>query len=285
MRIARHPLLHFLALGALLHGVIALRPETIEIRDRALAELDAQWRRETGRAPSTSERDAMRRRAADEEMLVREALRLGLDEDDPVVRARLVRNIALITAAPVTDEGQALAHARRLDMGARDVLARRRLVQLMEARLSDSDAPLTKDEVEMHVAANPQRYGTPSRVSFVHVYLGEREGASTAEPAGRAFAAGNRFDAAPRERIVSIFGRGFAESLDRAPVDEWIQETSVFGVHRVRVTARTPAAAGSARDAGQAAVWGALEERERRHLQQGIAELRTHYRVRIGDPA
>ncbi|MGH8517077.1 MAG: peptidyl-prolyl cis-trans isomerase, partial [Panacagrimonas sp.] len=96
MRLLRAPLLHFLVLGGLIHAVLALRPETIVLADRDLAEIDAQWLRETGRAPSPAERAASRQRAADEEMLVREALRLGLETRDPVVRARLLRNIALI---------------------------------------------------------------------------------------------------------------------------------------------------------------------------------------------
>lgn len=274
-RLLRAPLLQFLLLGALLHAGLALRPGTIALGASDLAELDAQWRRETGRAPTSIEQAAMRRRTADEEMLVREALRLELDANDPVVRARLLRNIALI--APTTNDADALDHARRLDMAARDVLARRRLLQLMEARLSESDAPLARTELEAHVAAHPERYGVAARSSFEHRFLvGGTE---------RPFAAGNRFDSATDARIERLFGRAFAASVSSAPIGQWVRATSTFGEHRVRVTAREPARLGSPQTAGTAAVWGALEERERTRLRDGIERLRAHYRVVIGDPA
>jgi parvulin-like peptidyl-prolyl isomerase len=296
-RLLRAPLVHFFVLGALFHGALALRPGTIVLDRQQLADLDAQWRRATGRAPTATERAAGRQRAADEEMLVREALRLGLDRSDPVARSRLLRNIALIApAAAADDEAAALAHARRLDMGARDVLTRRRLVQLMEARLSASDAPLTQRELDAHVAAHPERYAQPSRIGFVHVFLDDgaevdriaaalRAGTLDPGAAGAAFAAGNRFESATNGRITALFGAEFATTLMSAPVGQWVRVKSAFGLHLVRVMSRTPEAPGSARDAGPAAVWGALEERERRRLQQGIAELRTHYRVRLGDAA
>lgn len=301
-RLVRAPLLHFLLLGALMHGVLALRPETIVLDDRDLAEIDAQWFRETGRAPTPPEQAASRQRAADEEMLVREGLRLGLDERDPVVRARLLRNIALI--AP--DTSDALAHARRLDMAARDVLARRRLVQLMEARLSATSAPLSRADLDTHIEAHPQRYAKPARSSFEHVFLSRdralvddagleaeagriadalRAGTLDPSAAGDAFAVGRRFESATNARLSRLFGSEFAETVTAAPLGEWVQAPSVFGLHLVRVSSRDPAAPASPRDAGAAAVWGAIEERERIRLRQGIEGLRAHYRVVIGDRA
>ena len=305
-RLLRAPALHFLVLGGLLHGVLALRPETIVLDDRDLAEIDAQWFRETGRVPTPTEQAASRQRAADEEMLVREGLRLGLDERDPVVRARLLRNIALIAPAAAPDPSDALAHARRLDMAARDVLARRRLVQLMEARLSATSAPLRQADLQAHIEAHPQRYAKATRSSFEHVFLSrDRVGvdparleveaerivhalrAGTLDPAaaGDAFAAGRHFESATSARLSRLFGSEFSKTVTTAPVGQWIRASSVFGLHLVRVRARDPAAPASVQDAGAAAVWGALEERERVRLRHGIEGLRAHYRVVIGDRA
>lgn len=98
-RLLRHPLLHFLALGALLHlGLQQLpaAPEPIVLDAAQVEAVRAAWHRETGRAPNAAELQASLRRHADEEMLVREALHRGLDQRDAVVRERLLRNIAFL---------------------------------------------------------------------------------------------------------------------------------------------------------------------------------------------
>ena len=96
----RHPLLHFLLIGALLFaGKQWLPPppsaelQTIRVSATDLRRLQGEWMRETARAPTESELQSSVQRHIDEELLLREALHLGLDTTDPVARERLVMNM------------------------------------------------------------------------------------------------------------------------------------------------------------------------------------------------
>ncbi len=101
-KLLREPLIHFLLAGAVLYWLNHLihpsqaTPETatvIEISDTTYRQLLKQWRK-AGRAvedPTTLKRlmdDYLR-----EETLYREALRLGLDQGDLVIRRRLVQKM------------------------------------------------------------------------------------------------------------------------------------------------------------------------------------------------
>ena len=128
----RHPVIIFLFLGAAIFAVdLLLIPEpvsAIHISDAQRAAL----RKDLERRPDFSELmlDQAIRSWLDEEILVREARRLRLVDDDPIIR--------------------------------------RRLAQVMRFYLAESTpikAP-TKDELQRFMLANPERYTRPAHRSF-----------------------------------------------------------------------------------------------------------------------
>ena len=95
-RLLREPLLIFFVLGALLflvNRLVAGDPRTIVVTPGVRAELDRQLRDTNGRAPDAAERQAAVQSWIRAEALYREALREGLDRDDPNVRNVLVEKI------------------------------------------------------------------------------------------------------------------------------------------------------------------------------------------------
>lgn len=105
-RLLRDPLAHFLLGGALLWLLFAWRGEDadpasrrIEISRERQAALAANFGQLMGRPPTDAELAGLVRTDVREEVLYREALRLGLDRDDPVVRRRLVAKMNEIAAA------------------------------------------------------------------------------------------------------------------------------------------------------------------------------------------
>lgn len=186
----RQPLLHFLVLGGLLYAAQVLwQPaphETIAVDEAWVQQLRAEWRRETGRWPTLDELQASLQRQLDDERLLREALRLELDARDSVARSRLIANLRFALDESGRDDAQLFEQARRLDLAARDLVVRRRLVQLMEHRLLEPQLPGDAD-LQAYVRERPQRYARPARYTFEQRYFSaDAHGAAGATAAARA---------------------------------------------------------------------------------------------------
>ena len=226
LRWLRDPLCLFLLIGAgvfVLHG-LARQDETLVITVTA-AQVDrfaALWRAQTGRAPSEAELQALIDDHVREEILVREARRLRLDEGDVIVRRRLAQKLALLS-----DDVSHLAAA--------------------------DEAALTA-----YFEANRQRYETPAVVTFSHIYFSpdRREDAAadaarvlaTLAPeawrtAGDPFMLGRTYAYANPLRVQKDFGDDFAAAVMAMPADSaWRGPVqSGYGFHLVRVDAHTPA--------------------------------------------
>jgi hypothetical protein len=99
-------LLQFVVLGGAIFLIAPRRTRTeIDLSRAALGRLEAAEAKKTGRADLA----AIAERAIEDEVLVREALRLGLGDNDPIVRQRLVQKVLYLAeelegaADPPTD--------------------------------------------------------------------------------------------------------------------------------------------------------------------------------------
>lgn len=296
-RALRSPLLHFLLIGGLLfalgHERFAQHVQPIEISAAEVQRLRAEWMRETGRSPSAEELRASLRRHADREMLLREALRLGLDRRDPVVRERLLLNIGFLWPDARLRPEQALAEAQRLGMVERDLVVRRRLVQVMEARLAKvetvmvDDADLPAESRLQERRAFMQLWFSPTadsdaKLAAAHARL--QDGAdATAE--GEPFLLGRDFSAMREAAVARRFGPGFAAALMQLPVGQWSGPLrSPYGLHLVRVSRVEPASDGGFSARGRA--YQALEKRETQQLADALKPLRARYPLVVeGSPS
>lgn len=222
-RLLRLPALHFVVLGAALYAA-----------SRA-------W--SPPAAPAVS--------LADEELIYREALALGIDRRDPLVRDRLAKLGAFLAADGMVGEPE--DGARTLGLVGRDAVIRRHLVQVMRLALSaptPADRP-TDADVDAWLATHPERFATPTTVDLTHVYLarGRHDGDAAerararlragAPVAGDAFLHGSHVEAVTADGLDRLFGPGFAAAIAGAPVGTWVGPVpSTYGVHLVRVDAR-----------------------------------------------
>ena len=140
----REPLLQFLVAGLLLFvGYRILHPELfrqteanrIEVTADDLRQLEDVWIAQWHRSPTQYEMNGLVERRVREEVLYREALALGLDQGDTIVKRRL---------------------AQKMEFLADDVSA-----------LRDP----TTDESRAWYARNSDRFAEPGRRSFRHVYF------------------------------------------------------------------------------------------------------------------
>ncbi len=230
-RFLREPLLHFLVLGAGLFILNALvnppgdaPPDRIVIDARQTARLAEQFQRTWMRPPTRQELEGLVGEHVKEEIFYREALALGLDRDDPVIRRRM-----------------------------------RQKMEFLNADLAESQQPEDAD-LRAYMEAHPEMFRSPGRVSFRQVYLdpGNTEGPVAdrakdllaqlnADPAAPDGAAGDPtllpgdLNAATAAGVSRIFGDDFAAALADAPIGRWSGPIeSAYGVHLVRVSAREP---------------------------------------------
>jgi len=92
-RLLREPTVHFFLLAAVVlvgQRLVAGDPRTIEITPVIKADLLRRFQDQLNRAPTGAEADAFMKAWKSDEALYREALREGIDRDDPTVRSVLI---------------------------------------------------------------------------------------------------------------------------------------------------------------------------------------------------
>src|SRR6476661_334962 len=109
-RLIREPFLHFLLLGVLIfiaHRFLSKRvddgPQRIVITQGQITSIIVGFSRTWQRPPTREELEGLIRDRVREEVYYREALAMGLDRDDPVIRRRLQQKLQFVTddvAAP-----------------------------------------------------------------------------------------------------------------------------------------------------------------------------------------
>ena len=219
----REPLVHFLVLGALVFVAMAgrapdLGERRIIVDEPVVAGLVNHHVRAFRRPPTAEELDGLIRDHVRGEVYYREALRLGLDTDDEVVKKRL-RNKMLAIAGAEAEAAQ------------------------------PSDA-----ELQALLDADPARYAAPPRYRLEQIYLGPDapalRAAAAAEigriPKGarpgimtQPLPLPGRFDDASQTDLAEQLGDDFATALARLPVGTWMGPVvSGFGLHLVRIDQR-----------------------------------------------
>ncbi|WP_439375796.1 hypothetical protein [Bradyrhizobium sp. DASA03120] len=143
-RLVREPLAHFLLAGAILFAVYAYagkspgateRSRQIALSIEDLSQLVLVFRSQWRRDPTADEMRLLIEDKVQEEVLYREALALGIDKDDTIVRRRM---------------------AQKMQFLAEDVAAAREPAQ---------------EELATWYATNRERFALPPRLSFRHLYF------------------------------------------------------------------------------------------------------------------
>lgn len=237
---------------------------TITIGQGEVAMLQGRWQLKSGTAPTETELRALIDHHVREEILVREALRLGLDHDDVIVRRRL---------------------AQKMELLVRDQYA---------------DASFTQVELEAYFAAHRDHYVRPKQVGFRHIYLGSgpkpepavvaaSRAVLTSDETGRAwrelgtaFMLAREFAPRPEVSYAELFGPDFARILmEPSATGDWLGPfRSAYGWHLVQVIAvepRTPLALEQVRER----VSSDLEaERLEAAVDSVLDELAARYTIR-----
>ncbi len=228
LRLLREPLFHFLAIGALMFAVFTAMnganeppPDVIVITpgriDQIAAGFESVWRRK----PTEDELEALIEEDVREEVYYREAMALGLDRNDAIVRRRL----------------------------------RLKMEFLMDSTANAVDP--AAGELAAYFAANEEPYRLEPRLAFEQIYLGENASPETvarllsvlqSDPATDPFTLAKptllpaELGLSSADVVFGVFGKGFFEQLVALPPGVWAGPVaSTYGVHLVRIVDSLPA--------------------------------------------
>ncbi len=230
---------------------------------------------------------------ADDELLLRVALARGEHRRDLVVRRRLARNLRFAYGVEDGDDAALVDEAIALGMHESDLVVRRRLIQKLELELQAEALASEPSEAELraYLAAHPERFALPARVTLTQVPFDDAAAARSARDAlpadprnaalarlGTALPIPRRLERRSQAELASRLGAGFAKASFAAPLGRWSGPVrSAFAWHHVFVHAREPAALpplesvrGELREAIRA-------ERAREALREGITALRARW--------
>jgi hypothetical protein len=228
------PLLHFVVIGALLFVVNAVRndepagddPMRIVLTEDDLLQMAAALRTRRLPDPDTPQFKSLIETKVREEVLYREALAMGLDQNDTIVKRRMVQ---------------------KMDFLAEDLSALREP---------------TDDELRDWLETHPDEFAYPPRVTFRHLFFGFDErgiqahaaavdalektaglaiDAPSVQSLGDAFMFRDYYADRSPEQVAREFGDGFAQALFQLQPGGWAGPVeSGFGWHLVYVDSLTP---------------------------------------------
>ncbi len=275
MKLLREPLLHFLFIGAaiyLLYGAFAeIAPEendkTIVVSAAEVEWMQTSWQKRWNRPPTPDELDGLIQQYIRETVLYREALTMGLNQHDQVIRRRL---------------------AQKLEFLAKDLVAL---------------TPPTDEELVAYFDAHKDRYQEPALYTFTQVFFNpDKRGNATLDDAEAikatltargdaiedASALGDDFmlqsyypEKDPLE-ILKLFGSGFAESLMDLTPGQWHGPVlSGYGTHLVYVSSIREPSPPVFAEVREQVVQDWTSERSEELNEQFYANLRDGYTIVI----
>lgn len=279
MKLLREPLIHFLVIGAaifVLYGFMGQQDaeeqeRAITITAGEIGWLTDAWEKRWNRPPTAEEREGLIKQYLRETILYREAVAMGLDKDDIVIRRRLAQKLEFLTQ------------------------------DLMSLQ------PPLEEELRTYFKKHMDRYQPPDLITMTHVFLDpDKRGDRTLQDAetikaklvalkhppqdarsfGDPFMLQSYYPERSEAELAKLFGRGFAEPVFKLAPHQWHGPVlSGYGTHLVYVHDRRAAEPPRFEDVeGQVRQDWENDKREQMN-EQFIASLMGRYEVTIEEEA
>ena len=226
----KEPLLHFLVIGVVIFAVfsIANKEEAavggnkIVVSSAETERLSDAWSKRMNRPPTEIELQGLIEAFIKEEVYYREALALGLDQDDTIIRRRLMQKM-----------------------------------EFLSNDLAELDQP-DESALNKYFLENQEKYRLPAQISFTHIYFSiDKRGARAladsklvlaelnvprAPERGDSFMMEYDFVKETPSEVARSFGSGFAEQLFTLETNTWQGPVaSGYGFHLVRISEKIDA--------------------------------------------
>jgi len=312
--ILRHPLLHFALVGSLLFvvsgsgigrdtGATSAPRVPLEISAARIRKAEVAFSERVGRPSAPADRAALVRELVDEEILYREALRLGLDHGDSRVEERLLRKMKIVSRDPDASRAALLEEARVLGIDRSDPLIRRMQVEAMKRLLRrDPAAQISDEALVAAVSEEERRVRKPEAITFSQVYLGPdlppdhewtalrsrladpRLAPRVSAEFGRPLPVGGTLRAQSYRRLAGQFDADFAERVFEIDSGLWSAPVrSPYGYHLVFVHEVLGERLVDRALLRERALRRISRDRAEARLEASLDWLRSLYSVRIED--
>jgi hypothetical protein len=225
----REPFVHFMVIGIAVYflygfyaGQVTSESEnTITITAAEIDWLEQTWQKRWNRPPTSGERQGLIDTYVKESVMYQQALAMGLDSGDTIIRRRLAQKLEFLT---------------------RD--------------LTEIPSP-SKEEIRVYFDMNQDKYRSPVVLSFTHIYFSpdkrgkqtvadvtdalaklqsEDEFTQSFKEMGDAFMLQQYYPEKTEQEILRLFGTEFSSETFQLPTGKWTGPVeSGYGLHLVYV--------------------------------------------------
>lgn len=269
----REPLLHFTILGALLfllfHFVKAgsgTKQNEIVVSSGTVKTLSEGFNRVWKRPPTQKELDALIQDYIKEEVFYREAMSMGLDRDDTIIRRRL-----------------------------------RQKMEFLADGMGYIKEPTEKD-LELYLQKHPEKFRVESRYTFSQVYLNPEQHQNSLQQDvaqllsklnnvgnsvdsskyGDRFMLGYYFSNQSESNVARTFGDQFAKQLSKVATGKWVGPIeSGYGQHLVLISNRSEGRTPSLSEVRKQVQSEWMTEEAKQTSEKFYEGLRSRYIVKI----
>lgn len=274
----KEPLVQFFMIGALffaLDGKFSGNDNLlIDVDQQRIDWLKTVWQRQWRREPTAAELQILIDQHIREEVFYREAMALGLDQNDVIVRRRMVQKLSFLLEDIALAEGPSnqLLQQFYLDYG--------------------------------------EQFREPEKLSFSHIYFSESRREQSHKDAqqllnkintghskiektsmdidalGDPFMLQNFYARRSPQEIAELFGSVFSETLSAIDTEQWFGPVrSAYGLHLVKISARDQTHIPALSDVREKVLvkW---QEIQRQSANEDLYKrLKEKYRIRLTEPA
>jgi len=275
-KILREPLVHFLLIGVALFLIFRIagdqdseNPSEIVVTQGAIESLIQSWEKTWQRPPMAKELEGLIESYIRQEVLYREALAMGLEKEDTIIKRRLGQKMKFLFE-DVADQTQ-----------------------------------VAEDELTQYLAQNQENYRIDPQFTFNQVYLNPdkrktaldedaqlilaelrgSQGVGMEAPLGDSIMLPESFQSASSREVDRIFGTGFAAQLSELKTGEWTGPVrSGFGVHLVFIGEKVEGRVPELEEVRDAVERDLIAQRRRDANEKIYQRLRERYTITVERP-
>ena len=278
--IVKNPLFHFFILGLLIYVIYGLfgakeysdSERTIVVTPATIEWLQDSWQKRWNRLPTEQEMEGLINQYVRESILYQEALELGLDKNDVILRRRLAQKFEFLT-----DD----------------------LINV---------PPPSEEELAVYFKDNIDKYKTPDSTTFTHIFFDPdkrendtlsdaekskeklnklKEPPSEPEKYGDPFMLQSYYPERSEKEIAKLFGMEFAKTVSKeVPSGQWYGPVlSGYGTHLVNVHSRIDSTEPDIKDVKDIVLSDWEEEKRQEINDEFYQNLISEYKVIIEESA
>ena len=234
-------------------------PNKITIYESELDSLINTWITQVGREPTNEEIDGIIKQLIDEEILYREALKLGLDKNDIIIKRRLAQKISFLKQESISSNP-------------------------------------SEEEIKEYYSNHTDDYFVESTYTFSHIYFSEDNQAQSRsikalqsiqqgeEPSlfGDPFLLGKNFSIKTSKELKRSFGDQFSDSIKDLDIKKWDGPiSSEYGEHLIFLNSYTDSFLPELSQVRSIVVSDILAREQSQSTAKYLEELRKEYEIEI----